>query len=536
MSAGHPMQRDAPRLLPPERLRDWDRESLVRFQDRKFSWHVRTLLSQTSPFYAQLFRDAGVDPQDVDGIDAWRRLGLPLVRKDMFRVDPKAFSLTADGDASDTALSAYRRYVKGVGPLPAAVPIWSWPRLRVEQRMPATLTSMVPDGEEAAEFLFGVSGVFLSGGSSGVPVPISHSRLDRELFQIATRRLHGVLVDALHREGDKVVSATLYPQAPHMGFWMTTWGFEAVAHTHLGLSGAGILPTEKLAELTLQYGVNTYAAIPSYFRNRFIPALVDCARESGMRLPPRMAISLGGEAVTQTCREDVRDMLLGAGVREVSVVGGYGASESRFHLWYECAEGAGYHSASPDMVACRVVRVRPDGGWDFVPDGEEGLLVQFPLDGTGTCLTGFILGDSVVLTHERCPHCGVRGPRLVRVGRASDVQAQMTAMGTVESKVRGATVNLLDLREQLLRCPGVAEIQLIIRHRVAGDAASMDELVIRCASAQAAANRDALRETLVHLTRHRGEITPVIEWVDMDMMLGTSLKFPWLIDERLPAH
>lgn len=515
-----------PRLLAPAQLRDLDAASLSRFQDRKFAWHVRTLLAH-GPHYRRAFSEAGVDPEQVDGIAAWHRLGLPLVRKDAFRADPESFTIAPHGDA---ALAAYGRYVHALGPLPDTVPLWSWPRLQVEQRVPAVLRSAKPEGGAAAAFLFGTSGVFLSGGSSGTPVPIRHSRLDRELFQIATRRLHGFLVDGLHRRGDEVVSATLYPQAPHMGFWMTTWGFEAVAHTHLGLSGAGVLPTERLAELALAYRVNAYAGIPSYFRNRFVPALVACARESGVRLPERMAISLGGEAVTQGCRDHVRSMLLDAGVRDVTVLGGYGASESRFHLWYECTEGAGYHSAAPDMVACRVVRVRPDGSWEFVPDGEEGLLVQFPLEGTGTCLTGFILGDTVAMTHDRCPHCGVSGPRLLRVGRASDVDAQMAAMGTVESKIRGATVNLVDLREQLLRSGGVAEIQLLIRRRVAGDAASADELVVRCAPAADGSAASAAQ--IAQRTKILCEITPVVEMVGLDDLLGRSLKFAWLVDER----
>ncbi|MGD9944537.1 MAG: phenylacetate--CoA ligase family protein [Burkholderiaceae bacterium] len=523
----------AARLLTPAQLRDLEPDQLAAFQDRKFAWYARTLLGRTSPYYARLFREHGIDSSAIDGVRAWQRLGLPLIRKDTFRADPDAFTIGARHGA-DT-LDAYRQFVAVIGPLPPAVPIWSWPGLEVTQPIPAALATPQPDGAQANELVSGTAGVFLSGGSSGVPVPIRHSRLDRELFQIATRRLHGTLVDALHRRGDRVVSATLYPQAPHMGFWMTTWGFEAVAHMHLGLSGAGIVPTERLAELALQYSVNTFAGIPSYFRNRFVPALVDCVRSSAYRLPPRIAITLGGEPVTAACRDEVRAMLLGAGAKEVTVLGGYGASESRFHLWHECAEGAGYHSAAPDLAACRVVRLAADGSWDFVPDGEEGLLVQFPLDGSGTCLSGFILGDSVVMTHERCPHCGVRGPRLLQVGRASDLQTQMAAMGTVEAKVRGATVNFVDLREQLLRCPGVAEVQLVVRHRIAGDAASADELVVRCAASTGAEPR-SLAEQVAALTKRVSEITPIVELTRLDELLGRSLKFSWLVDERQAAR
>jgi len=523
-----------PRLLAPSQLQDLDPQALARLQDHKFSAHVRTLLAHCSPYYARLFRQHGVDPEAIDGIDAWQRLGLPLVRKDAFRAEPDAFTLQPQDNDRAGAVDAYRRFASTVGALPAVVPIWSWPRLQVEQLIARPFASAdLGDDAQACATLFGTSGVFLSGGSSGAPVPIKHGRLDRELFQIATRRLHGAMVNDMHLKGDTVVSATLYPQAPHMGFWMTTWGFEAVAHTHLGLSGAGMLGTERLAELALQYSVNTYAGIPSYFRNRFIPALAAGARTSGHRLPERIAISLGGEPVTSTCRDDVRDILLGAGAGEVTVLGGYGASESRFHLWYECTEGSGYHSAAPDMVACRVVSLRADGGWDFVPDGEEGQLVQFPLEGTGTVLAGFLLGDSVVMTHEHCPHCGVRGPRLLRVGRASDTQTQLMAMGTVESKIRGATVNLQDLREQLLRAPRIAEIQLVIRHRIAGDSESADELVVRCAAAPDVSTQGLAAE-VARLTKHVSELTPVVELVKLDELLGRSLKFSWLLDQRVP--
>ncbi|VTU23117.1 phenylacetate--CoA ligase family protein [Variovorax sp. PBL-E5] len=521
-----------PRLLTPQQLRDGTREALHDFQDRKFRAYAGSMLRR-SRYYLALFERHGVRAEDIEGIDCWQRLGLPLVRKDAFRDDGDAFELGTAAGEPDAAVASYRQFVEQIGALPAVVPIRSWQRLHVEQGVPAVFRDK--PAETAAQIfqaVFGISGVFLSGGSSGVPVAVKHTRLDRQLFEIATRRLHAAMVDHLHALEETVVSATLYPQAPHMGFWMTTWGFEAIAHTHIGLSGAGILPTERMAELALQYGVNVYAGIPSYFRNRFVPALVEQAQAGRFPMPRRIAITLGGEPVTPACRTEVRTLLLNAGAQDVRITGGYGASESRFHLWYECVEGSGYHSAAPDLVACRIVRVEEDGHWTFLPDGEEGLLVQFPLDGAGTVLAGFLLGDSAVMTHERCPHCGVQGPRLLRVGRVADLAAQRAIMGTVEFKIRGATVNLEDLREQLLRDAGVAEVQLLIRHRDPSDSASPDELVVRCAPADADVRSEEMLQRVARLTKRVSELTPLVELVTLDDLLGRGLKFSWLVDQR----
>lgn len=522
-----------PRLLSHEQIRNSTREALHEFQDRKFASYARTLLASCSPYYARLFAAHGVAPGDFRGVASWRDLGLPLVRKDAFRHDPDAFVLGMASDGEAGAVHAYHAYAAEVGGLPAAVPIRSFPGLEAVHAISHPwFTGAAPASPSGYEALFGRFGVFLSGGSTGVPVPVRHSRLDRDLYQIATKRLHAALVEPLHESGSRVSATTLYPQAPHMGFWMTTWGLEAVSHSFLTLSGGGVLPTERLAELALRYQVNVLAGIPSYFRNRFLPALVDASRASRLPMPPDVAISLGGEPVTERCIADVRAALHDIGARRVQVVGGYGASESRFSLWYECQPGSGYHCATPDLAAARIVRMNDDGSWDFVDDGEEGLLVLFPLEGTGTVLAGFVMGDSARMTHEVCPHCGFRGPRLLDVGRLADVAAQQAAMGTVELKIRGATVNLEDVRSRLLDDPDVQEVQLVIRKRIEGDPDSQDVLLVRVAVRRTAPDGEEVGRRVVRLTKHVSEVTPSVEVVAIEQLLGSGIKFQPIVEQR----
>ena len=521
-----------PRLLSDEQIRGLSRAALHDFQDRKFASYASTLLASCSPFYRRLFAAHGVKAEDLRSIGDWQRAGLPLVRKDAFRQEPESFVLGATHDDEASALGAYRDYAGQAGHLPSIVPIRSFRTLAaLHVSSHPWFTASPPDGAAAYEALFGRFGVFLSGGSTGVPVPVRYSRLDRDLYQIATKRLHAALVERLHEKGAQVRATTLYPQAPHMGFWMTTWGLEAVSHGFLTLSGGGVLPTERLVELSLRYGINVFAAIPSYFRNRFMPALAVAAKALDLPLAKEVAVTLGGEPVTERCIADVSRDMQAIGAEAVRIVGGYGASESRFNLWYECRPGSGYHSAAPDLAAARIVRVNDDGTWDFVEDGEPGLVVQFPLDGTGTVLAAFVIGDSATMTHDACPHCGVRGPRLVNVGRIADIAAQQVAMGTVELKIRGATVNLEDVRSRLLDDPDVQEVQLVVRKRVDGDPDSQDDLLVRVAARGAAETR-GLGDRVGRIAKLVGEVTPSVEIVAIERLLGDGIKFQAIVDRR----
>lgn len=521
-----------PRILTSEQIASLGREDLYRFQNEKFKWYVRTILAPHSPFYARLLREHGVSPDNLDGIDAWERLRLPLVRKSHFRADVEGFVLRPNGSRAE-AVKSYQAFVEAVGALPPVAPIRSYSDLLVEQTIPKVFStrSPLPD-DQTYTSLFEPSGTFFSGGSSGAPISTKHTRLDRELFELSTKRLHATLVDGLHEQNVRVVATNLYPQAPHMGFWMASWGLGAVSHAFLGMSAAGTMPTERLAELSLLNGVNVFAGIPSYFRNRFLPALVEAARSGVAPMPKHMAVVLGGEVVGARCRNDVRELLTSAGAESVHVVGGYGATESRFNLWYECDEGHGYHSASPDLAATRIVKMDSDGRWAFARDGEEGLVAHFPLDGTGTVLCGFLLGDAGVMSHEPCPRCGFRGPRLVKVSRVTDFQAQVVAMGTIEQKIRGTTVNLEHLREEIAALPDVAEVQLVLRHRVADDSASPDELVVRLATPLAAGEHKGFAARIADAAKQASEVTPVVEIVSMTELLGSELKFRPIIDLR----
>lgn len=86
-----------PRILTGREISRGLAESLHSFQDKKFRWHVQTMLAECSPYYSELFAERGIKPESITGISSWLEHGLPLIRKDMFRAEADKFRLSAPG-------------------------------------------------------------------------------------------------------------------------------------------------------------------------------------------------------------------------------------------------------------------------------------------------------------------------------------------------------------------------------------------------------------------------------------------------------
>jgi len=96
-----------------------------------------------------------------------------------------------------------------------------------------------------------------------------------------------------------------------------------------------------------------------------------------------------------------------------------------------------------------------------------------------------VVGDTVSLTREPCPHCGRTGERVVGpVVRGGDLV-----------KVKGMLVNPGALVAALAAMHGLDEFQVVVRREHEADPYSMDELAVRIACSPACTPE--ARESLV---------------------------------------
>ncbi|MEM2916672.1 MAG: hypothetical protein QXT19_04955, partial [Candidatus Woesearchaeota archaeon] len=146
--------------------------------------------------------------------------------------------------------------------------------------------------------------------------------------------------------------------------------------------------------------------------------------------------------------------------------------------------------------------------WDFAPKEQGGYTTIWNIDGAGTLLEGYFVGDTCdTIIAEKCPKCGLGVERIFGISRIKDTEAQLKLTGMVEAKVKGARINLVAIREALLRIPEVAEAQIIARK---------DQLIIRIApktSRKTAEPKvsEAIRKLML-------EATPKIEYLTLEKL------------------
>ncbi len=157
-----------------------------------------------------------------------------------------------------------------------------------------------------------------------------------------------------------------------------------------------------------------------------------------------------------------------------------------------------------------------------MPDGQRGALAITYLDRRGTVLVRYLVGDIVNLTHEPCPHCGRTGDRLVGpIVRTKDL-----------IKVKGMLINPALLVEKIRSLPAVDEFQIVLTRQDPADPYSMDEMVLRVATA--CRDREALAAALVAATSAAVGVRPRVEFVRATDIYdpGRQAKVERLVDLR----
>ena len=150
------------------------------------------------------------------------------------------------------------------------------------------------------------------------------------------------------------------------------------------------------------------------------------------------------------------------------------------------------------------------------------MLAVTHLDRRGTVLVRFLVGDTVSLAADACPHCGRNGDRVVGpVTRGKDLV-----------KVKGMLINPAVLLEALDAIAGVEELQVVVRRQDPEDPYSMDELVVRLACS--GADRDRVAQAAVTRAQEAVRVRPRVEFAAAGEIYdpGTHAKAVRFVDRR----
>jgi phenylacetate-coenzyme A ligase PaaK-like adenylate-forming protein len=544
------------RLLTIDDFYSMSEKESIDYQNKKFSAYVKYQLFPNSPYFRKLFKERDIKPEDINSIEDWQLKGLPLITKAEYRehlqemvIDP--WNVDGEKRSLEEVAENYIRLQEALGELETRVMMGKLPHRNVYayfgteslDDLKKFSKKASKDDEsarrlrQALDYAYTTFSVFFTGGSTGLPTAISSTKLDRDLYRQSTIIMMGIAGgNWITKEGGKVNFMTLYPYAPHQGWWVTNWGAEYMADFYISSSGGGVMPVEGLIILASRFQINVITGMPGFLRNKFLRKAVELKKlMPGLKFSDHMMFNMGGEKIVPPVKNDIRDMLHEMGVKEVQLTGAWGASETRFNLLGECDvfEETGYHSTGWDKVAYRIVKMKSTDDWEFAKPGEEGFVVQFPMDGAGTLIEGFLLGDKAVQLSGPCPVCGSYVERFVNPLRADELDTQLMVMGLVEQKVKGASVNLTDLRTQLMEMPEISELQIIVSKQDLSDSGSPDILKIHITPAEdLSISESELLEKVKAKTKQLSEITPEVKAMDINELMGEGLKFKGIVDER----
>lgn len=473
----------------------WD--SIERLQQKRFAATVRYLLPHTKA-YATLFARYAIDPKIILSVEDWQKFGLPLFKKKYYLRNPSDFVVAPP---AEQAFKVYRKYFGMLDKMEQLHLIMS-ALLHPKQTRKLVTSFYQPK-----------TPYFSGGTESGHPTPAFLTAHQKKLMERIVEQIILIINDTQNISG--ATGMNLFPYGPHLAWHATHLALELGADLNVGTAAGGAIPTERLATLAYHFKPKIFAGMHSYLTHRFFPLL---ARKKPM-LPVRALIMNGGQKMSDGDRKQLTKAAQGAGIVEPIILDLYGASELKEDLLPECSPNSGFHHIAPLSTIIRTIKPFSETddlvipSWDFTPPEKGGYAAIWTIDGAGTLFEGYVLGDHYgKITHDRCPACKLLVERIHDINRIKDIKAQLALTGVVEEKIKGTRINLTDLRDKLLNETFVKEVQLVVEKGGKG-------LTIRFASALPSATA-RLQNILVDL-----EITPVLEQVPYEKLLGEKMKF-----------
>ena len=476
------------------------RDELRRVQDAALRRFVREELYPFSAHYRRVFDQAKVDPASIRGVADLARL--PLTSKQDL--------LAAQGDPQRK-----RDFV--LIPSPQAIKAhWPFPRK----------LALVLGGARARELLrraYTPNFLTFTTGRSSDPVVFAYTPHDLDvLSEVGARMLD---VHAIAEHDARILN--LFPFAPHLAFWQTTFAGFSTGRLIVPTGGGKVMGTSGNLRLAERIQPTHLIGTPG-----FVYHLLREACSSRSKLAAVRQVILGAEKVTPGLKRKMADALATCGAKDVVISGTYGFTEARLAM-SECPAGyddaPGYHTY-PDLGVFEVVD--PKSG-AVLGEGETGELVYTPLAGHGTVVFRYRTGDLAVggITWEPCPWCRRTVPRIAgELRRASD-QKDMAL-----TKIKGTLVDLAHVGTVVSNRPEVEEWQVVLEKKN-GDPHELDEFVLRCSlkdGTDGARFEKAVRAELVEATEvapNRVELKTTKEMLEL-VGMESEMKEKRFLDLR----
>lgn len=457
-------------FLSLDELKKLNWERITALQNKRLAATSRTLAPHI-PFYKKLFEDHGVNPGQVRSPEDWKRLGLPLIKKKSYIDDPRAFIVRPEG-SNEQIFMSYVRYASRLSRSESAKLLLKAPLSKILSGVNRSLKT------EVKSFFRPKMPAFAGGSETGKPTPVLLTANQKLKSMMNTADISAYLIITRHFDDDETTTGmNLFPYAPHIAWQIINMAAELRTDLNLSTAAGGFLGTEKLLQIARSARPNVFSGMVDYMINIFLPRAID----ERVALGKKVVFLNGATKMLEIQRRELKTLFRQLGVQEVIALDGYGASELKEATLAECEEGSGLHHVAPLSSIIRTVKINkadPSSDliydWEFTNDGEGGYAAIWNIDGAGTILLGYLLGDHYEkMATDRCPNCGMSVQRVYNINRVADIETEMRIMGLDEEKVQGAVVNLTALREQLLHLNGVKEAQITVEHGLFGDRLSV---------------------------------------------------------------
>ncbi len=479
--------------LTLQQLKNISWETIERLQQQRFKATARHLLPHVKA-YRDLFKEYDIDHYKLERVEDWKNLGLPLLKKAYYKEHPEDFIVRIHPSQAFHAYENFMHEQESAAVLAMSLKL---------------LTGKKSVEKEIKEFFMPKMPAFSAGTESGKPTPVFITAKQKETMQKILEIASELIINNFKPE-EMLVGMNLFPYAPHLGWHAVHTALDIAADLNLCTAAGGAIPTERLVEMAESFKANIFAGMSSYLRNRWLTM----AQEKKAKLQPRALFINGADKMHEGERQKIAEMAKKAGIKQAVVLDFFGASEFKEDLMPECSPGTGFHHIAPLSNIIRTVKAEgtEKGGWihdwNFTPKEQGGYTAVWNIDGAGTLLEGYFVGDTCErITTSKCPKCGLGVERIHDISRIKDTEAQLKLTGMVEAKVKGARINLVAIRDALLKLPEVAETQVIARKA---------QLIIRIAPKTT--RKTAENKTIEAIGKLMLEVTPKIEWTTIEKL------------------
>lgn len=466
--------------LTTQQLARITKEKLERLQHIKLRATAHHLLPHV-PFYKKLFKEHNVDPHSIKTIHDWTQL--PLIKKSVYKQKPQDFIVKAP---KKDLPGIHLRY------------------LAAQHEYSRAFESLFDMKRELKQYYQPHMLIFSGGTESGQPTPVFLTKHQKNNLLSVLKIIGESMLNKLGET--RTVGMNLFPYAPHLGWHAVHEALNMHADLNLNTAAGGAMSSEQTVALAKQLKPNIICGMNSYLRTRWLPLAID----KKIKLPEQVLFINGAQKMYDEEREQIKTLARKLGAKQSIVLDLYGASELKEALLPECTPGSGYHHVSPLSTIIKTIdpgETTKDLITDWTLNDTTGYAASWNIDGAGTLLEGYIIGDHIKQTTHGCPTCKLNSPIYHNINRIRNVQAQLTLTGMVEAKIKGTRIDLTALRKRILQQKHIKTAQLIVKK------GKTDTLTIRYVPTDKKQARKELEKILPTL-----EVKPTLEASTMDKL------------------